>query len=342
MRVGTLCYATAQGLGYLAKAFYDNGVVTHPRVFVHSSKHSRPTNRDWYPVGTPVFDPSDSINTGALLENIDVMLFFETPFYWRILHECRSKGIKTALVTMYEWTPQHWPARPDMVICPSLLDMDYLCKEFPKERCVFIPVPTETKYWKLRTTAARFLHNAGNVGYREHKGTRELLQAIPMVREEGFRLTVRGQDARALAEICDQCPRDPRVEFQFWEVAYKSLWDNHDVYIAPEKFNGLSLPLQEAYSAGMLVMTSNRYPHNTWLPNDPLIPVRSYHKARVSGNYLEFDEAEVAPEDIARTIDAWFGKDILPYSLAGKEWASMNSWEHLKPRYLEALGSLFR
>ena len=87
----------------------------------------------------------------------------------------------------------------------------------------------------------------------------------------------------------------------------------------------------------MLVMTSDRFPMNTWLPREPLIPVEKYTVASISGAYKEFQEATVRPEDIAAKIDQVYDMDITEYSRSGKAWAEENSWELLKPRWVEAL-----
>ena len=42
----------------------------------------------------------------------------------------------------------------------------------------------------------------------------------------------------------------------------------------------------------------------------PLIPIKAYHKAKISDSYIEFEEAEIDPQAIAKTIDEWYGKDI--------------------------------
>ena len=314
------------------KSFYDAGVVN--RVLIQ--RHRRRQNHDWYPPDTPVVNPP---YVGPVfdqfLSEIDVLLCWETPFDWNILNVCRERGIKTALVPMHEWTPREWPALFDRIIAPSLLDRDY----FPGSK--FVPVPVRADLWQQRTTAKRFLHNAGNIGWRGHKGTLELLKAVPHVKAP-FHLTVRAQDTAELGKLLEQVPeveKDGRVTVEKGEIPYEQLWDGHDVLIAPEKFNGLSLPLQEGRAAGLLVMTTGRYPHNTWLPREPLIPVSRYERACVTPNYLEFDEAIVDPRDIAATIDRIFGQDITAYSQAGKVWAEEHSWAALKGRWLEALAA---
>jgi hypothetical protein len=87
----------------------------------------------------------------------------------------------------------------------------------------------------------------------------------------------------------------------------------------------------------MYVMTSDRYPMNTWLPKEALIPVGSYHRACISGAYMEYDEARVSPQQIAAKIDEVYGRDISMYSRAGKIWADRMSWSTLKAEWLEAL-----
>jgi glycosyltransferase involved in cell wall biosynthesis len=113
----------------------------------------------------------------------------------------------------------------------------------------------------------------------------------------------------------------PWVTFEYGDLPYTSLWDDHDVLVAPEKFNGLSLPLQEGLAAGMVVVTSDRYPHNTWLPREYLVPVLKYQKARVNPSYMEFDEAIIEPMAIAETMDRLYGKDISGYSEVARNWA---------------------
>ena len=69
-RIGAIVLATDQGLGYLAKAFYDNGLITDVYVWPHSS---RKPHYEWYPIRVSIVDD--------LLE-CDSLLFFEEVFDW--------------------------------------------------------------------------------------------------------------------------------------------------------------------------------------------------------------------------------------------------------------------
>jgi len=336
MRVGTVCYATTQGLGVLAKQFYDAGIIQEVLIYKHPDK--RPTHTEWYPEGTPVLPsaPFRGYSSSQFLKSVDVALFFETPFDWSFIRKCNQFNVKTVLIPMYEWHLERPPAKFDLYINPSLLDQQY----FPHG--TFLPIPAVSGIWEQRTEARRFVHNSGHIGSRNHKGTEELLQAIPLI-QSPIELLITSQEP-SLHQLLGKYPEvynDPRVSIQIADhFDYRTLFGAGDVYIAPEKYNGLSLPLQEAYAAGMAVMTTDRFPMNTWLPQDMLIPVSRFEKARTQGGHLVFDEAIVNPEAIANKIDEWYGKDITPLSRQGRDWAVANSWEVLGPKYTALLESV--
>lgn len=349
--VGHVAYATEQGLGHVAREFYRHGVVTETLVFRHPD--GRPTHVGWYPPDTPVlthrpFASHHHRDVYGFLERCDVVVFYETPFDWALVTEARRRGVATALVTMYEWFPERPPARFDLYLCPSRLDYDVFSQVAGPSNCVYLPFPApdpEDVPWRRRGAATRFLHNAGHVGSRHHKGTDEVLRAIPLVRSGDARFTVRFQDAGLAERVLAPFPdvrRDPRVEVALGSVPYGELFSEGDVYLAPEKYNGLSLPLQEAYSAGLAVMTTDRYPTNTWLPNDLLVPPEGTRRVRAAPGHLEVDESVVTPEAVASYVDAWVGKDVGYYSEAGARWRRENSWAALGPRYLELLRGLVR
>ena len=330
MRVGTVCYATDQGLGMLAKWYHAAGVIQEVLLFRHSKYENHP---EWYPGATYVTNPFRGPAVDAFLEKVDAVLFFETPFDWKFPDVCRKRGIRTIMMPMYEWSLKHPPHHFDKYLCPSQLDVEY----FPDHP--FVPVPVDPSTWKLRTHARRFLHNAGHIGHRHHKGTEELIQAIPYIRPD-VQLTIRCQSGPRLNRIINQNPfKHPGVKIECGNLPYGQLFEGYDVYVAPEKFNGLSLPLQEARAAGLMVMASDRFPANTYLPHDPLIPVSRYYPACIASAYFDFQEAVIEPQTIAETINEWAGEDITEYSLDAQEWAELHSWSALKDRILQEIAS---
>lgn len=312
MRVGSIIYATEQGLGYLAKDFFDNGIINKVLIQEHNG---RKNHREWYPRESVVASEEE------LLESCDTLIFFETPHNWKIIPRAREKGIKTILIPMYECTRYPNPYQCDVILSPSLLDKQY----YPDSDFVPIPIPNWVE-WRLREKALVFVHNTGNGGLGGRNGTKELIEAMKYV-VSPIKLIIRTQ---SLDIKCD----DPRVEIVRGSVDNKELYKEGDVFIFPEKFNGLSLPLQEAFASGMMVMCGDRFPMNTWLPKDTLIPVSDYKKERIS---VEFDSAIITPQDIARAIDFWYDWDIKKFSLLGKEFKEKLSWKNLKEKYEEYL-----
>lgn len=125
MKVGMICLATDQGLGYLAKSFYDNGLIQKVLVHQHSS---RKNHHEWYP---------DQVYTeDELLDGIDTLLFIETPFNWKLIPKARAKGIKTVLIPMYECTNFPLPYFPDELWCPSALDLSFYRARYPDSEFV--------------------------------------------------------------------------------------------------------------------------------------------------------------------------------------------------------------
>ncbi len=359
MRVGSLVYATDQGLGILAKSFWDAGVLNTVQVVRHG-KHV--THEDWYP-GEGVLGnlawPNEDVE--RWIESLDVFLAFETPFIWPLFDYCRAAGVKSILMPMHECLHRNvWTHVPDMFLCPSLLDLQVVQKiTRPQAKSAFLPVPVDGIPWRQRTKAEVFVHNAGHGGLKGRNGTKELIDAMPLVKSP-VKVIMRAQGRETMAPL--EFSSGATVVTQ-GTVPYDQLWTEGDVFIFPEKFNGLSLPLQEARAAGMLVMCGDRFPMNTWLPRqaitgfierpgkqfiisepqylNPLIPVKGYnHNQRIGPPYQEFDEAIFDPEVIAAHIDSWYGKDITQYSTMGQEWARSMSWQTLKPKYLEVMANL--
>lgn len=307
--IGTITLATDQGLGYLAKAFYDNGIIDTVCVKKHSS---RVNHFEWYP---------NHVDEEKLYK-CSTLIFFETPFNWKIIPEARKRGIKTILIPMYECTQYPFPYEPDEIWCPSDLDFKFY-KDMGKENIKRIQIPVDVE-WKQRTTALKFVHNAGNGGLGGRNGTKELIEAFRHVKSPAT-LLIRSQ----VPLKCD----NPKIEVRIG--TFDDIWSDGDVFVFPEKFNGLSLPLQEAFASGMLVMATRRYPNTCYLPMNPLIPVESYQVERIS---TEFMSAVINPKEIAKQIDLFYNTNIENYSLLGLEYNKQNSWKTLKKTYQELLG----
>lgn len=337
MKIGTVCFATKRGLGYLAKSFYNHGIITDVAYIRHGSIE---TQTDWYPDGYLSGASSRSLSQDeairAMIRNVDWMLYFETPFDWKLFDYARSVGTKSALMTMYECTPAVLPYNPDLYLCPSLLDLDY----FPREHSIFLPIPVdlERTKWRLRERAKVYVHNGGYLGLQMREGTDKVIEAMQYVKSP-LKLIVRCQ--KSVGPTHERmAAKDSRIEYQCGIAQHGSLYETGDVAVGAQIWNGCSLPLQEAYASGLCVMNTRRFPMTTWLPNSPLIPPRRIIKGTAARGFKTIEISQVSPEDIAAKMDEFYGSDISSYSRAGKIWAEENSWEVLGPKYLQVFTEL--
>lgn len=316
--VGSVVRAINSGLGNLCWEFYRHGLIDkaiiiddlkHDQIFFDRYKCPKTISK------IPI--PKDDMEW--LLKDIDTLLIFETPYEWSLLDKARKRGIKIVFMPMHEFPPKDIA---DVWLCPSDLEM-----ELPvtgKKIRINVPVDRDRIVWRERERAISFIHNAGGGGILGRNGTNELINSLKHT-DSDFDLTIRSQ-------VNKYSVNDSRVTVLHENV--KNYWDLYrygDVFILPDKFAGLSLPLQEAYASGMLVVTTNRHPLNTWLPKDVLIEPESIATA---GN---FDMAIIDPVNIAEAIDKVYNMDIREYSRKGKEWGDNNSWEKLLPKYKKIL-----
>jgi len=318
--LGTLSREFARHLKPVKVLIVQNGVYQvfperysdFPNRIVPSNKTMSQEDKDW------------------LLDGADVLLTLETFYDWGIIKDCRARGVKTALYTMFEMTRAELPMHPDLFICPSKLDVEY----FKEYNHVFLPPPiaTDRIIWKKRERANHFIHVASHGGINLRKGTIDLLDAMKLVKSDIKMTIYTWRDF-----TCD----DLRVEIKKVEFKnYWQLWREGDVLVYPQGANGIALPVIEAMSSGMAVLTTDAFPFNEYVPKDLLFkPERSYKTVIFTG-LMEVEDYVMSPKNIAEKIDFIAGKDITEYSEYGRKWAEENSWDKLLPKYNEALNSL--
>ena len=342
MRVGTIIYATNSGLGVLARDFYDNGVVTD--VLVQTHPHLK-NNFHWYKdaMALSVIDniAMNSKKTSrhnknllkSFIDKVDVILLFEIEWYRDVIQEARRMGKKVILMPMYECSP--FPILADCYLTVSDLDHEYYTQMYKGCNIKRINVPANSSLkWKKRNKANVFIHNSGFHNSNDRNGTQKIIDSIPLIKSQNIEIKIRTQNRNYTF------PEDPRLTIDTSDRDFKDLWDHGDVFLFPERWNGLSLPIQEAYSSGMMVMCGNRNPMNKWLPNKPMIDVSNYIKMNIVPK-IPFPAACYTPEDIAQKIDEFANQDISEYSLMGKKWSEENSWTVLKPEYIKIIKEVY-
>ena len=328
LKIGLIARCDNGGLGRLSQDFYEN-LPIH-RVMALTVR-DRENHLDRFPgainpeKGVPSLEEID-----AFLEGLDMVLTFETPYNWNIFSRAKERGIKTVLIPNYEWTPYKLTVDPDLLLCPSQFDYDEL-KGMGID-IEYLPIPIDRKKlpFKLRKKAKTFIFNNGHGGYLGRNSYVELTQAIPLVKAD-VKFIIRSQI------YPPDMINDSRVEYQLGDTLHENLWKEGDVFIHPHKFDGLSLPLNEAMSSGYPIITTDMAPYNGILPKELLIEPDAFGETKIERT---IKYAVISPLKIAEKIEYIANKDITELSNKSNELAELWSWNNLKDKYLELFTKL--
>jgi len=325
MKIGTICRADNSGLGNLAWEFCNHLPITKQLIVLNNVYHVYPERFKNAIVSRKSIPDRDEID--ALLQDIDLLLLLETPFNWGAISKAKQRGIKVVLIPMYECTEERKELSDvDLFLCPSLLDYNV----FPEPK-YFLPIPInrEKLKFKLRKKARVFTHHTGHGGIYGRNGTEEFLQAIKLVKSD-VRFTIYTQYLKSVALPMDILKRvyvhKGNIK-NYWDV-----WRDEDVFVFPHKWDGCSLPINEAMSVGMPIISTDMYPFNQYLPKDLLFKPKRMLTIQMA---RKISMADISPEVLAQKIDEIANTDISKYSIQGNQLAEKWSWENLLPKYME-------
>jgi glycosyltransferase involved in cell wall biosynthesis len=223
------------------------------------------------------------------------------------------------------------PYDPDLYVCPSEIDMDYVGDK-PK---VLLPCPIalDRLPYRKRQKAKVFVFHNGRGGGRggDRNGAKEFFQALKYVKSD-IKVIV-------YTQVAIEEKMDSRVELRYGNFKnYWDIWEDGDVFVHPHKFDGLSLPIQEAVACGMPVITTKFYPFTEWLPDEWMFEPNPSEEAVIFTRkipYYTFD-----PKVLAKKIDEFAARDISKDSDKAIEIARSRSWEKLLPKYLKEFEKL--
>ncbi len=332
VRVGIVARADNGGLGIMALDFFRNIFVEKVMVTTAGYKTDYERFNGYEGVqqfiakgGTPTLE-----EIKIFLKDLDVVVAFETPYNWNIFKMAKDMGIKTVLIPMYEWTEEILPEDPDLFLCPSELDYEVLPE--PK-KLINTPITREIIPFRERTEAKTFIFQNGHGGFMGRNSITEFMQALPLIKNQDIKFIVRSQ-------VKFDPVIDKRVTYELEEKNYKDMWTEGDIYIHLHKFDGLSLPLNEAMAAGMPVIGLDVSPQNIFLPKELLIKPDAVGKVKI---YREVDCAIISPVKIAEMIDkvaSLPSEEIKRLSQISNLQAEKWSWKNLKPEFIKTLNEL--
>ena len=346
--ISAIVRADCGGLGSLSRSFSDR-LGFHRTVSL--SRHQGEHCPHWYPRNRIAADGLTVELLAWLCDGADVLLTFETWYGDLAPRVARRMGVRTALAPMYECCPLAGSGleETELAICPSLLDLREMSRTpgLAAARRVFLPVPFDVERiaFRRRRRARVFLHSMGHGGIAGRNATGRVIEAWRYVKSPA-RLVVRHQSPPPVRQ-----PRDERIAFLSGAAGgvenYWDLWSEGDVLLHPHRWDGLSLPIQEALAAGMPVMTTRYWPFcdadgdlQGWLPQSSQqmsIAVTSTTRQRIC---RAIDAQETTPQAIAAAVDAWYDADISSASDDARAYAQRHSWRRLLPEYRRVFAEL--
>lgn len=333
MKIGLLARSDHRGLGLQSVEFFRH-MRPHRTVVVDMGPLSPYENHPEDFPGAQIvpFIPGAELpfEVMKMLREVDVVWSAET-LYWDDLvtfaRRCGTKTVVTANWEFFRWKGDADLPRPDLFLAPSrwhLTDWPDGTMHLP------FPVARDRLPFKLRTKARTFLHIAGHRAMQDRAGTKLVLMASRYVKSDS-RIVIRSQTPMPAYRNL------PKIEVIKGDVAnYWDLYREGDVLLHPRRYGGLSLPLNEAQSAGMPVIALDREPERSILPEESFIKARRARDMKViSGNVGWYD---ADPRYLAAKIDELAGDDSLVTRMSKEadEYADSISWDRLAPAYREA------
>lgn len=321
-KVGLVARCDNSGLGVMSEEFFNHipcekVLLVSNGVYVNFPERFGKTAKDVLRV------PTDK-EYETFFEGLTVAVFIETPYNWNAFRIAKKMRVKTVLIPMYECLRLSDP-QPDWYACVSKLDYDLMPPE--KRHRLTWPVDTDKVRWKRRGEKSQiFIHNAGHGGLLGRNGTDEVLQAAALLPDIQFILR---------SQFRLECSL-PNVEVRVKNMTrYEELWEEGDAFVLPHKFNGLSLPIQEALAAGMPAISTDMYPFNDWVPKDFLVPVEKKYDISLS---RPITASFVSIPELVSKI-RWASERLPELSDQTRLISLGLSWHNLQPMWIDYLQS---
>ena len=343
MRIGLIARADKTGLGIQTYEFYRH--MKPDKVLVVDLSHcsGQSPNMSMYPggqvwhdkryPGTEIFhDPV----VDEFLKDLDVVFTCETPYSYYLYVKAAELGVKTVQQFNYEFLDflieQNLPF-PDLLASPSTWHLEDLQARFGN-RVQHLPVPVnrEVLPFRHRTKLNKLLHTAGTPAVEDRNGTYLAAEAMRYIKSP-VTLDIRTQKGLDIQQ--------PNVHVNYLkEENYYDLYGDQDAYIMPRKFGGLCLPINEAISSGMVMISSAVAPQTDWLPAECLV---GGHVSKQIMTKTMIDIFETDARSLANKIDELYEDEALfsDLSLRMNELAEAISWQNMRQVYIDKFESLF-
>lgn len=313
-RIGLVGYNVATGLGELNRQIAKYGDVyrwlVRPHAKLGVAELSEDTDCIVCPTGEklPVF-----------LNEVDIVVFCESPYYNELPELCKRLGKRTVCVPMMEWMPagaKGWPQLIDLFLCPTKHCYEQFSHVVP---CVDFPWPLDLERFKFqpRTVCNRFLFLNGHGGWHGRKGAEVIREALKLWPE--FPLIVRSQENTSWPSGVEVLP-STKSNSELYEVG--------DVLVSPHSVDGLGLEGQEAMACGMPVISTKGRP---WEEVPALARILAKSEKRNVRRPVDWYLPD--PVHLVETCKHWQDRDISKSSQQARTWAESMDWSKFSSQF---------
>ena len=334
MTLGMICRADDGGLGSQTWEAFRH---LHPAktLVVHTAHKARGrAHEDRYPSSPQcavrfTHEGPSARDVDWLIDGPTVLFSVETFYAGRLLNAATEKQIRTVLLANPEMHDRRLAA--DEVFVPTRWRADLV----PDAQLLPAPVDRVRLPFRARNEA-RTLYHVASPAFHDRNGT-DLVVAAAAKMNEPCRLLIRGGGRRP-----GRGERIGRVEVTWLghhDGAYHEAWPaDVDLLVLPRRFGGLSLPMQEAASLGIPIVTLDVAPQDEWLPPSARVAATVDRTVPVKGGTI--DIWTCAPAALAERLDHFVRSPdlVAEHSTLASQWADSLSWDRLRPRYEELLG----
>lgn len=259
-----------------------------------------------------------------LLTDVDVAWTVETPYTAAMCSQAKRMRVPVVLQAM--------PELYDKRECPNatvVVPTSWEQSTIPRSQLLPVPVARDRLPGRERSGVRTFVHVWSNA-FEDRNGTEILLRALSSVTVPCNLLVRSPAKLRLPARV-------GHVEVVHDRAWYPNYWDgwqqDGDALIMVRRFGGLSLPMLEAASMGMPVISTDLAPQNEWIPSTTLLPVSDPRRVRMKGGTYPVWSAD--PLRLALIMDRLVRDNNLARwcSQQSIEYARTMSWETQLPVY---------
>jgi glycosyltransferase involved in cell wall biosynthesis len=341
--LGLIARADSRGLGVQTKAFYDHMHPARTMVINCPSAKPLPLRRDWYPDAMWIDGWPTPRDFETLFDGLATVYTAETIYDHHRQNQAYATAARMGVKVVCHTNPEfgdyflhpEWP-RAGLYAAPST----WMWEKLPNPK-VLLPVPVATEHFEPQAAdkATNFLHVVGRPAIHDRAGTADLLHALQYVQSD-ITMTITCQEPGYVERLVrDKPPKNIDLRVCSGDVSdHWSLYTGHHVLVAPRRFGGLSLPMQEACAAGMPVIAPDVSPNNDWLPSEWLVPANhaGMFTAHTLVDLYSVDHRVLAARIDSMTCDPDYYRDASARALG---IAKQLSWENLKPEYERVLNT---